>query len=134
MRRRLTSEGQSMRFDRTVAMRIGDDAPGQRQFADLLDLLIVLGVEHIDRVGAPACHQQLRTIRREAEVPATLSDRYVGDMLVAVPVENLDRFVATRRKQESLAVRPQRYSVRPELRIDGLDDLERTRIDHHELA
>jgi hypothetical protein len=97
-----------MRFDGSVARRIGDDAPGQRQFADLLDRLIALRVEHIDRIGAPACHQQLRAVRREAEVPATLSDRDIGDMLVAVPVENLDRLVARRSDEEPLAARPER--------------------------
>src|SRR5215475_9273588 len=79
--------------DRPRARRIRHDAPCERQIADLLDLLVVRTVEHIDRIRAAAREQELRAVRREAEVPAALADGHVLHVLVRAAVEHLQGLV-----------------------------------------
>src|SRR3954463_4198156 len=109
----------SVRFDRAVAMRIGDDAPRERQLTNLRDRLITARVEHINGIGAPAGDQQLCAVGRKTEVPATLTDRHVGKMLVALAVEYLHRLVACRRDEKPLAVGTVGDAVRTQFGIDG---------------
>ncbi len=77
-----------MRFDRPVAARIGDDAPRERQIADLLERLISLCVEHVDRIGASAsvaiAHPHEFRVLSSADANGNITVR-PGDHIPSVP-------------------------------------------------
>jgi outer membrane receptor for Fe3+-dicitrate len=73
-------------------------------------------------------------IRREAEMPATRADRYVGEVRVGMRVEDLQHIAAGRRHEKALALRAEGHAVWAELGIDGLHHLQVAGVQHHELA